>query len=61
MLLQLWNYSVRLIALARPEDGQDLTEYAFILLVVIIALIGAVQGASNPLLQVYNYINTNYP
>jgi len=61
MLPQLWIYFVRLLALARPEEGQDLTEYAFILLLVIIALVGVLQGTSNPLLSVYNYINTNYP
>jgi len=61
MLARLWETSIRFIGKLQQEDGQDLVEYGLVLLLVVIALVASLQGTANPVVAIYNHINSLYP
>ena len=57
----LWKIRSRLQDLVLQEEGQDLVEYALVLMIVAIAAVAAVGNLSVIVVNYFHYINTNFP
>ncbi|MGD0938735.1 MAG: Flp family type IVb pilin [Terracidiphilus sp.] len=61
MWLALSKIHLELQRLIQQEDGQDLVEYALIILVCVIACVASVGSFATLVVNLFNYINTNLP
>lgn len=50
---------MRIRALWRDEDGQDLVEYSLLLAFIALAAIGLLQGASSSILHIFTTASTD--
>jgi Flp pilus assembly pilin Flp len=61
MWFALWKIRLALQSLIRQEDGQDLVEYAMIILLCVVVAVASVGGLANIILGYFHYINTQQP
>ncbi len=57
----LWRIRIGLQSLLREEDGQDLVEYALLILLCVVAAVASVGSLANIVLNYFAYINTQQP
>jgi Flp pilus assembly pilin Flp len=57
----LWKIRSGLQSLILQEEGQDLVEYALLLLLCVSALVASVGNIGTIVVNYFHYINSNYP
>ncbi len=57
----LWKIKSGLQCLIEQEDGQDLVEYALVILLCVTVMIASVGSIGTIVINYFHYINTNYP
>jgi Flp pilus assembly pilin Flp len=61
MWFALWKIRLGLQSLIREDEGQDLVEYALLILLCVVASVAAVGGLANIVLNYFAFINTKQP
>ena len=56
-----WKIRSGLQSLILHEEGQDMVEYALLLLLAVIALVVSVGSFATALIGLYTYFNANFP
>lgn len=57
----LWKIRLGLQSLIEREDGQDLVEYALLLLLCVLTLCASVGSIGTIVINYFHYINSSYP
>ena len=60
MQFVLWKLYFGLRTLAKQQEGQDLVEYGLIMMLISTGAFVCVGGVAGKIVNMYNYINTNY-
>lgn len=61
MQYALWKIRFLLQSLILEEEGQDLVEYALIILMCVVVAVASVGGLASIVLNYFQYIISNYP
>jgi Flp pilus assembly pilin Flp len=61
MRYALWKIRFGLQSLILQEEGQDLVEYALLILLCVVAAVASVGGLANIVINYFHYINTQQP
>lgn len=59
MLARIQVYFIKFFDAVQQDEGADLVEYALVLLLVAVAIVGALQGYATKLIAYYNAISAS--